>query len=183
MKGLVCESIDGERLSRLFTQTVLKNDEFCAAVALKVGEACHDLEIHPRGDVGCLPVPEVVVQPQVGRRPVRGRPNLSIAGAGADENLRVEMPSEDPEVAAHVEWPAIPGDQLVDSIAVEVGKFVIAGGEQLGDGLAIRCENVGGAPIRASLNVDEYARSIPRVRWFEKADSHTGAAIQREVVN
>jgi hypothetical protein len=50
------------------------------------------------------------------------------------------MPSEDPEVTAHVERPAIPRDRLVDSIAVEIGKFVIAGGKQLDDGLAIARE-------------------------------------------
>src|SRR5271165_6183464 len=108
MKGLVFEPIDGERLCGLVTNTVLENNEFGDAIALKVGKACYDLEIRTPG---CAVVHI--------SRPTGWWPRLSIAGAGSDINLGVETRFPDAKAAAHVEWPAIPCDHLVHFIAVE----------------------------------------------------------------
>src|SRR5664279_3931552 len=154
MKRPGLESINSEGLGDLVEQLVLKNDKFLGTIAVQVGKARRDLEIRPHGDTISLMVLEAINQSKVGTQPARRGPGLAITRAGADENLGVEAHTQDRDVAAHVERPSIPCDQLVDSVAVEVGKFIIGGVEQLVDGLAIRRDKVGGAPVRASLNID-----------------------------
>ena len=100
-------------------------------------------------------ISKTVFELPVRRSPSRERPDFAKLPSGADEHLGIEAHGEDPEMATEIKWAAIPCDELMNAVAVKIGKFVIGAFEEHLNGTAIRRDHVRGAPVSAAGHINQ----------------------------